>query len=101
MSSRTATLTGLGAVALWSLLALLTAATGKVPPFQLAAMSFAVAGVFGVAYAAARGRLAQARPTPRQAPVINIRGRTSGNIASPVVPSPERLALYVILGFCG
>ncbi|MFL5006790.1 MAG: DMT family transporter [Microvirga sp.] len=63
MSSRGATLTGLGAIALWSLLALFTAATGKVPPFQLAAMTFAVAGGFGIAVAAARGRLAQARPT--------------------------------------
>ena len=60
---RGATLTGLGAIALWSLLALFTAATGKVPPFQLAAMTFAVAGAFGIAVAAARGRLAQARPT--------------------------------------
>ena len=48
MSSRSATLTGLGAIALWSLLALFTAATGKVPPFQLAAMTFAVAGAFGI-----------------------------------------------------
>jgi drug/metabolite transporter (DMT)-like permease len=64
MSSRTATLTGLGAIALWSLLALFTAATGRVPPFQLAAMTFAVAGALGLATAAARGRLAFARPTP-------------------------------------
>src|SRR3954467_8496033 len=63
MSSRGATLTGLGAIALWSLLALFTAATGKVPPFQLAAMTFAVAGAFGIGVAAARGRRAQARPT--------------------------------------
>ena len=64
MSSRGATLTGLGAIALWSLLALFTAATGKVPPFQLAAMTFAVGGAFGMRLvAAARGRLAQARPT--------------------------------------
>jgi drug/metabolite transporter (DMT)-like permease len=63
MSTQAATLTGLGAIALWSLLALFTAATGKVPPFQLAAMTFAIAGVFGIAAAAARGRLAQARPT--------------------------------------
>ncbi|HEY7382354.1 MAG TPA: EamA family transporter [Beijerinckiaceae bacterium] len=47
MSSRTATLTGLGAVALWSLLALLTVTTGAVPPFQLAAMAFAVGGGLG------------------------------------------------------
>jgi drug/metabolite transporter (DMT)-like permease len=63
MSSRTATLTGLGAIALWSLLALFTAATGKVPPFQLAAMTFVVAGAFGIAVATARGRLTLARPT--------------------------------------
>jgi drug/metabolite transporter (DMT)-like permease len=63
MSSRTATLTGFGAIALWSLLALFTAATGKVPPFQLAAMTFLIAGGLGIAIAAARGRLRQARPT--------------------------------------
>jgi len=63
MSSRSATLTGLGAIALWSLLALFTAATGKAPPFQLAAMTFAIAGVFGIVVAAARGRLRHARPT--------------------------------------
>ena len=43
-----ATLVGFGAVALWSLLALLTAATGTVPPFQLAAMTFAIGGTAGV-----------------------------------------------------
>jgi drug/metabolite transporter (DMT)-like permease len=63
MSSRAATLTGLGAIALWSLLALFTAATGPVPPFQLTAMTFVVAGTLGLAIAAARGRLALARPT--------------------------------------
>jgi drug/metabolite transporter (DMT)-like permease len=47
MSPATATLTGLGAVALWSLLAVLTAATGTVPPFQLAAMTFAIGGGVG------------------------------------------------------
>lgn len=49
MTSRTATLLGLGAAALWSLLALLTAATGPVPPFQLLAMTFALGGLVGVA----------------------------------------------------
>ena len=48
MTSRTATLIGFGAVALWSLLALFTAATGPVPPFQLLAMTFAVGGGLGV-----------------------------------------------------
>jgi drug/metabolite transporter (DMT)-like permease len=63
MSSRTATLTGLGAIALWSLLALFTAATGAVPPFQLAAMTFAIAGALGITVAAARGRLSYASPS--------------------------------------
>jgi len=58
-----ATLTGLGAVALWSLLALLTAASGAVPPFQLAAMTFAIAGALGLGTALIRGRLDRARPT--------------------------------------
>lgn len=43
-----ATLLGLGAIGLWSSLAVLTAATGDVPPFQLAAMTFAIAGLMGV-----------------------------------------------------
>src|SRR4051812_36917103 len=49
MSSRTATLIGCGALALWSLLALFTAASGATPPFQLAAMTFAVGGLLGAA----------------------------------------------------
>ncbi|NNM71112.1 aromatic amino acid exporter YddG [Enterovirga aerilata] len=48
MSSRAATLTGFGAAALWALLALFTAATGPVPPFQLLAMTFAIGGGLGV-----------------------------------------------------
>jgi drug/metabolite transporter (DMT)-like permease len=47
MTPSTATLIGLGAVVLWSLLAVLTAATGAVPPFQLAAMTFALGGGAG------------------------------------------------------
>jgi drug/metabolite transporter (DMT)-like permease len=47
MTSRNATLVGFGAAALWSLLALFTAATGPVPPFQLLAMTFAIGGGFG------------------------------------------------------
>jgi drug/metabolite transporter (DMT)-like permease len=57
-ASPAATLVGLGAIALWSVLALLTASAGAIPPFELAALTFAVGGGFGLAYAAARGRLA-------------------------------------------
>ncbi len=52
-----ATLIGLGAILLWSVLALLTASAGAVPPFELAALTFAIGGAFGTIYAAARGRL--------------------------------------------
>lgn len=47
MSTRAATFTGFGAAALWALLALLTAATGPVPPFQLLALTFAIGGGLG------------------------------------------------------
>jgi drug/metabolite transporter (DMT)-like permease len=49
MTSRTATFIGFTAIMMWSLLALLTAASGRVPPFQLAAMTFAVGGLLGAA----------------------------------------------------
>ncbi len=61
----TATLIGFGAVVLWSALALLTAFSGETPPFELAALTFAIGGSSGLVYAAARGRLsALAQPWP-------------------------------------
>jgi drug/metabolite transporter (DMT)-like permease len=48
MTSRTATLTGLTAILLWSLLSVMTVATGTIPAFQLAAMTFAIGGVVGL-----------------------------------------------------
>jgi drug/metabolite transporter (DMT)-like permease len=53
-----ATLIGFCAIALWSSLALLTTLSGTAPPFELAALTFLVGGLCGLAYAAARGRLA-------------------------------------------
>jgi drug/metabolite transporter (DMT)-like permease len=47
MSPRTATFVGFGAIGLWALLALFTAASGRVPPFQLAAMTFAIGALVG------------------------------------------------------
>jgi drug/metabolite transporter (DMT)-like permease len=44
---RTATLIGLTAILMWSLLAALTVATGKIPAFQLAAMTFAIGALVG------------------------------------------------------
>src|SRR5579871_5853692 len=53
-----ATLVGFSAIVLWSALALLTALSGEAPPFELAALTFAVGGLGGLGYAAGRGRLA-------------------------------------------
>ncbi len=48
-SHHTATLTGFSAILLWSTLALLTALSGDIPPFQLTAMTFFLAFLIGVA----------------------------------------------------
>jgi drug/metabolite transporter (DMT)-like permease len=50
-----ATFIGFGAIVLWSCLALLTAASGRVPPFQLAAMTFAIGGGCGLIVGFRRG----------------------------------------------
>ena len=47
MTSRTATLIGLTAILMWSLLAVMTVATGRIPAFQLAAMTFAIGALVG------------------------------------------------------
>ena len=49
MGKTAATAIGFIAVLLWALLALFTAASGSVPPFQLAAMTFALATLVGLA----------------------------------------------------
>lgn len=52
---RRATLIGFTAVLMWALLALLTTLSGAVPPFQLLAMTFAVATAIGIVASLARG----------------------------------------------
>lgn len=48
MSARLrATLIGFSAILMWSFLSLLTVASGRVPPFQLAALTFAIGGSLG------------------------------------------------------
>jgi drug/metabolite transporter (DMT)-like permease len=47
MSVRGATLIGTSAIVMWSLFAALTMATGKIPPFQLAAMTFVIGACIG------------------------------------------------------
>ncbi|HEY0235295.1 MAG TPA: EamA family transporter [Afipia sp.] len=47
MTPRVATFIGLAAILMWSLLAALTVATGRVPVFQLLAMTFAIGACIG------------------------------------------------------
>ena len=47
MTRSTATLIGLTAILMWSLLAVLTVATGRIPAFQLLAMTFAIGAFIG------------------------------------------------------
>jgi drug/metabolite transporter (DMT)-like permease len=49
MPSSTATFIGFTAILMWSLLSLLTVASGTMPPFQLAAMTFLIGGLIGAA----------------------------------------------------
>ena len=49
MNRTLGTVVGFAAVLMWSVLALLSAASGAVPPFQLAAMTFLVGGLIGAA----------------------------------------------------
>ncbi|HEY4250213.1 MAG TPA: EamA family transporter [Roseomonas sp.] len=56
MTPRHATLSGLGALALWAFLALLSRMTAPVPPLQVTAIGFAIGGAIGLAVVLARGR---------------------------------------------
>lgn len=70
---RTATLIGFTAVLMWSLLALFTAASGRVPPFLLTALAFTIGGALGLVWIAVRGgwrKLAQ----PAAAWVLGVGG---------------------------
>lgn len=49
MNRSRATITGIGAILLWAMLALFTDATGSIPPLQLTAMSFSVAFLIALA----------------------------------------------------
>ncbi len=60
----TATAAGIGALVLWAFLAVLTRMAAGIPPLQLTALSFAIAGCVGAAWLAARGRLSVLRQPP-------------------------------------
>lgn len=62
-----ATTIGSVAVILWSLLALITTGARGIPPFQLTALSFAIASAVGLLFLMARGRGALAKLRQRPA----------------------------------
>ncbi|MBN9599195.1 MAG: EamA family transporter [Afipia sp.] len=74
MKSSSATLIGLVAILLWSLLAVLTVATGRAPPFQLLAMTFVIGGGIGAATWLARPHAARALRQPPLAWLVGVGG---------------------------
>jgi len=74
MSSRTATLIGLTAILMWSLLAVMTVATGTIPAFQLAAMTFAIGGAVGLSTWIGRPAASKALRQPPAAWVVGVGG---------------------------
>lgn len=59
-----ATISGGGAILLWSSLALLAVTTRGIPPFETLAISFGIACLSGVVWLSARGRLGVLRQPP-------------------------------------
>src|SRR5215471_12815150 len=74
MSSRTATLIGLTAILMWSLLAVMTVATGTIPAFQLAAMTFAIGALVGSLTWIGRGDAVKALRQPLLAWAVGVGG---------------------------
>jgi drug/metabolite transporter (DMT)-like permease len=74
ITPRTATLLGLTAILMWSLLAALTVATGSVPAFQLAAMTFAIGAIVGFLTWIGRPKAMQALRQPPLAWMVGIGG---------------------------
>lgn len=68
------TLIGFSAILMWSLLALLTAASGKMPPFQLAAVCFAIGTLIGTVSIARNPSLVKAFRQPWQVWALGIGG---------------------------
>jgi drug/metabolite transporter (DMT)-like permease len=60
-----ATLAGIGALALWTTLGLLTQLAAGIPPLQLTAMAFAIAAAASLGWLAATRRLGLLRQSPR------------------------------------
>ncbi|RUX03792.1 EamA family transporter, partial [Mesorhizobium sp. M2A.F.Ca.ET.037.01.1.1] len=69
-----ATLIGFSAVAMWALLALLTDASGQVPPFLLSAITFAIGTCVGLAARLVMPAPDRSEKIPPQVWVIGIAG---------------------------
>ncbi|SFP25229.1 Permease of the drug/metabolite transporter (DMT) superfamily [Mesorhizobium sp. NFR06] len=69
-----ATLIGFSAVTMWALLALLTDASGQVPPFLLSAITFAIGTCVGLAARLVMPATDRSQMIPRQVWVIGIAG---------------------------
>src|ERR1043166_2669757 len=65
---------GFTAILMWSLLAVLTAASGRVPPFQLATMTFAIGGALGAATWLKRRKAAAALKQPARVWLLGVSG---------------------------
>src|ERR1700742_5183213 len=74
MTPRTATLIGLTAILMWSLLAVMTVATGKIPAFQLAAMTFAIGAATCALTWIGRGEAIAALRQPMVAWLVGVGG---------------------------
>ena len=74
MTPRTATLIGLTAILMWSLLAVMTVATGTIPAFQLAAMTFAIGALVGSLTWIGRPEAIRALAQPPLAWIVGVGG---------------------------
>lgn len=74
LSRSTATAIGFMAVLLWSLLAVLTAASGAMPPFQLMAITFGIGGIAGVALWGVRPAAAKTLRQPWPVWILGVGG---------------------------
>ncbi|KPF44937.1 DMT family transporter [Rhizobium sp. AAP43] len=69
-----ATLIGFTAILMWSILALMTAASGTMPPFQLSAIAFAIGSLPGIALFIARPERLQALRQPAKVWITGVAG---------------------------
>jgi drug/metabolite transporter (DMT)-like permease len=69
-----ATLIGFSAILMWSLLALFTAASGTMPPFQLSAICFSIGSIPGLAVLALKPKRLKLLRQPAQVWIVGIAG---------------------------